>query len=169
MRRPRPRALPPRRAAPPARCAVSAALPAALLGGAATDRVGRKALVYAAGVVMLGCAVTSAFNTAFPLALATIFVFGIGYGAFLAVDYALVLDVLPSAATAAKDLAVWQAALVLPQLLATPVAGGLLDHFQRVGRATDPGSYLGYQVVFLLAASYFAAGTLLVAKIRKVK
>ena len=31
---------------------------------------------------------------------------------------------------AAKDLAVWHAALVLPQVLATPVGGLLLDSFQ---------------------------------------
>ena len=63
------------------------------------------------------CTLGAAFNTSYAAALAIVAVFGVGYGTFLAVDYAMVLDVLPSAATAAKDMAVWHAALVLPQLL----------------------------------------------------
>ena len=149
---------------------IAGALPAALAGGVLTDRLGRKRLVYVSGVVMMCCATIAAFNTSYPRALVNTGIFGIGFGTFLAVDYAMVLDVLPSAATAAKDMAVWHAALVLPQLLATPVAGGLLDYFRRVGMASTPQQpYLGYQVVFLLAASYFAVGTLLVRKIRKIK
>jgi hypothetical protein len=37
------------------------------------------------------------------------------------VDLALVLDVLPDEANRAKDMAVWHQALVLPQLIATPI------------------------------------------------
>lgn len=146
------------------------ALPAALVGGVATDKLGRKRLVYVAGLVMMCCSTVAAFNTSYPRALVNTAIFGVGFGTFLAVDFAMVLDVLPSAATAAKDMAVWHAALVLPQLLATPVAGGLLDYFRKVGMASQPPQpNLGYQVVFLLAASYFAAGTVLVRKIRRIR
>ena len=57
--------------------------------------------------------------TAWPLALCVAFFFGLGYGAFLAADFALVIDVLPSKEDTAKDMAVWHASLVLPQMLAT--------------------------------------------------
>eukprot|EP00304_Pavlova_gyrans_P011798 CAMPEP_0206039370 /NCGR_PEP_ID=MMETSP1466-20131121/4713_1 /ASSEMBLY_ACC=CAM_ASM_001126 /TAXON_ID=44452 /ORGANISM="Pavlova gyrans, Strain CCMP608" /LENGTH=80 /DNA_ID=CAMNT_0053414005 /DNA_START=29 /DNA_END=268 /DNA_ORIENTATION=- len=57
-------------------------------------------------------------------------VFGLGFGCYLAVDFAMVLDVLPDASDAAKDMAVWSIALTLPQMLATPVGGFLLDAFQ---------------------------------------
>ena len=79
---------------------------------------------------------------------------------------------LPSAADSAKDLAVWHASLVLPQLMATPIAGGLLDHFQRGAAAAPAGSFaahLGYSVVFWLATAYFVLATVLVRRIKKVR
>lgn len=36
----------------------------------------------------------------------------------------MVLDILPSDVDRAKDLAVWHQALVLPQLIATPIGEG---------------------------------------------
>ena len=120
---------------------------------------------------MAAANLVGAAATAWPLALTVAF-FGLGYGAFLAVDYALVLDVLPSAADSAKDLAVWHASLVLPQLMATPIAGGLLDHFQRGAAAAPAGSFaahLGYSVVFWLATAYFVLATGLVRRIKKVR
>lgn len=57
---------------------------------------------------------------------------GIGFGAFQSVDFALVMDVLPEEQEKAKDIAVWHQALVLPQALATPIGGLVLDLFERV-------------------------------------
>ena len=82
----------------------------------------------------------------------------------------MVLDVLPDPSDAAKDMAVWSIALTLPQMLATPIGGVLLDHFQAVGRQREPPTAaLGYQVVFTLAAGYLLASTVLVQRIRGVK
>ena len=47
-------------------------------------------------------------------------------------DFALVMDVLPEEREKAKDIAVWHQALVLPQALATPVGGLVLDLFERL-------------------------------------
>ena len=153
---------------------LAAALVAAGAGGRASDAMGgrRKAIVYGSGACMAAASLVGAAATAWPLALCVAFFFGLGYGAFLAVDYALVLDVLPSAADSAKDLAVWHASLVLPQLMATPIAGGLLDHFQRGAAAAPAGSFaahLGYSVVFWLATAYFVLATVLVRRIKKVR
>ena len=38
---------------------------------------------------------------------------GVGFGAYCAVDFALVMDVLPNDREKAKDLAVWHQVLVL--------------------------------------------------------
>ncbi|PVD39132.1 hypothetical protein C0Q70_01760 [Pomacea canaliculata] len=71
-------------------------------------------------------------HSAYYLAIATAFLTGIGFGAFQSVDFALVMDVLPEEQEKAKDIAVWHQALVLPQALATPIGGLVLDLFERV-------------------------------------
>ena len=42
------------------------------------------------------------------------------------------MDVLPEEKEKAKDIAVWHQALVLPQALATPIGGLVLDLFERL-------------------------------------
>ena len=59
-------------------------------------------------------------------------------------------------------------AMVLPQVIATPIAGFLLDKFQVVGKEQNIAN-LGYTVIFLLAVVYFALGTVFVKQIKKVK
>lgn len=86
-----------------------------------------------------------------------------------AVDFAMVLDVLPHPDDAAKDMAVWSVALTLPQMLATPIGGLLLDEVQRRATRSDPGSILGYQCVFSLAAFYLVLSTVLVSQIKGVR
>ena len=145
---------------------------AAGAAGAATDKMGgrRKPMVYGSSIVMAVSTICMLFSSSFLWVLAMSFCFGLGYGTFLAIDFALVMDVLPNPATAAKDLAVWHAALVLPQVMATPIGGALLDHFQAVGHSYAGAGrvVLGYQVVFVAAALYFVVAAVLVQKIRKV-
>lgn len=51
---------------------------------------------------------------------------GVGFGAFSAVDQALMADVLPSASSYAKDLGVVNIAATLPQVIAPAVAGAVI-------------------------------------------
>jgi hypothetical protein len=55
--------------------------------------------------------------------------------------------------------------MVLPQVIATPIAGFLLDNFQRVGRVQNIPN-LGYTVIFLVAVVYFFLGTVFVRQIK---
>jgi MFS family permease len=100
---------------------------ASLVGGPWSDRTGRrKVFVVTAAAVfsvaMLVLAATSAL-AGFYLALA---VSGVGLGLYVAVDLALVVDVLPDPATAAKDLGVFNIAGALPYSLAPALAPGIL-------------------------------------------
>jgi hypothetical protein len=74
-------------------------------------------------------------------------------------------DVLPDADEFAKDMGVWSVAFVLPQVLAAPIAGNLLDYFEKVG----PDVHLGYTIVFCLAVLYFIGGTYFIKFIEAVK
>jgi len=95
-------------------------------------------------------------------------IFGLGYGAYQAVDWALASDVLPSQDDYAKDMGVWHVAMTFPQVIATPIAGFMLDKFQVIG-AQHNAPTLGYTAIFSLATLYFIFGTVLVRKIKKVR
>ena len=125
-----------------------------------------------------GCDISSAlqaivpiafiFFAPFPVVVFLGIIFGLGYGAYQAVDWALAIDVLPSAEDYAKDMGVWHVASTFPQVIATPIAGFMLDNFQAIGRAQGR-PHLGYTVIFISAVIYFVLGTVLVRRIRKVR
>jgi len=140
-----------------------AAGPSSMLAGWISDRRGgwRKAPVVFATVLMALCALIAAFwARTLPKMCCVMFVFGLGYGVFLAVDFAMVMDVLPSAVDVSRDMAIWHNAMVLPQLLATPVGGAIRDMFH---------GETGYVALFVVSALYFALSAAFVMRIRGVK
>jgi MFS family permease len=132
----------------------------ALAAGWASDRVGRKGIVSAAGVFLALTSIGLLFQPPFTVLLGIGILFGIGYGAYTSVDWALAIDVLPSSYSAAKDLGIWAIANTLPQVLAPVVAGPLLDAFNR----RTPN--LGYTVIFSMAIVYVMLGSVFVWKIK---
>jgi MFS family permease len=97
------------------------ATPSALAAGWLSDRAGRRGIVSAAGVLMALAMLLFLVAPSYSLLLILSVVFGLGFGAFTSVDWALAIDVLPSKDAAAKDLGIWGIAATLPQVLAPPV------------------------------------------------
>ena len=96
---------------------------ASLAGGRLSDRTGRrKVFVLAASVVyglaMFVIALASGFN-GFLVGMA---IAGLGFGLYMAVDLALVADVLPDKDNVAKDLGVFNMAGALPFVIAPAIA-----------------------------------------------
>lgn len=144
------------------------AMLSSLAAGVLSDRFGRKAMVYISSALQAIVPIVFIFYGSFNLAMLMGIVFGLGYGAYNAVDWALASDVLPSEENYAKDMGVWHIALTFPQVIATPIAGFLLDSFQAIGASSGQPT-LGYTVIFTLAAVYFIMGTVLVRRVRKVR
>ena len=100
---------------------------ASLIAGRLSDRTGRRKIFVLGASMVFGLAL-------FVLALATDFnafvigmaITGLGFGAYLAVDLALVADVLPDKASAAKDLGVLNIAGALPFSVAPAIAPAIL-------------------------------------------
>ncbi|MFZ8813596.1 MAG: MFS transporter [Thermus aquaticus] len=135
---------------------------ASVPAGRASDRVGRKPLIYLSGA---GLGLLMPFILLFPrydLLLFLALFFGLFYGVYLAVDWALVADVLKDPEAHATDMGLWQTSIVVPQVLAGAF-GRPLDLLN----AASPG--LGYTVLFLLAGLFFLLGAFLVAGIRRAR
>ena len=141
------------------------AVPCAIAGGLVSDRFGRKRFVYASGVLFaLVLLVFQAGQLPTAVVIGLGVVYGLGYGCWGAVDWALGLDTLPDREhAAAKDLGLYHVADSLPRVAVPPVAGVLVDVLNRVSPV------LGYRAIFLLAVLFYIAGAVFVSRIRSVR
>jgi MFS family permease len=97
------------------------------LAGRLSDRVGRrKPFVVAAALVYAAALVVVASLSSVEGYLVAMAVGGVGFGMYMAVDLALVVDVLTDPRTAARDLGVLNIAGAMPFALAPALAPGLL-------------------------------------------
>lgn len=145
-----------------------------LIGGSISDRVGRKRVVYVANSIIAVASVALLFARTFNEALWIGLIYGLGYGAYYSVDWALGCDVLPNKADAAKDMGVWHISMTLPQSLAAPLAGALLGLFSRSATGSSAGTEVhyalgGYMVIFSLAALFLILAAVLVRNVRGVR
>ena len=136
----------------------------ALVAGWLSDRFGRKRMVYIAGGLMAVVGLIFIITHTLTIVLAAGALFGIGYGAYTSVDWALVADVLPSHQDFARDMGVWNISLSLPQVIAPVIGGPLIDAFTRSHQPI-----LGFQLLFAMAVAYCLIGTVTVRYIRGVK
>ncbi len=132
---------------------------ASLLGGRLSDWTGRRkvfvvtaAAIY--GVALFAIAAASSFN-GFLVGMA---IGGLGFGLYMAVDLALVVDVLPDPDSAAKDLGVLNIAGALPSAIAPAVAPVIL--------ALGGGSYGVLYAVAGVCAFAAAAAIIPVQRVR---
>jgi len=132
---------------------------ASLLGGWLSDRTGRrKAFVGAASLVFGLAMFVIAIVSSFPGFVVGMAVGGLGFGLYTAVDLALVADVLPDPASAAKDLGVMNIAGALPSSVAPAVAPAIL--------AVGGGSYGVLYAVAGACAMLGAGAVMLVKRVR---
>jgi MFS family permease len=96
---------------------------ASLLGGALSDRTGRRKVFVGTASLVFGVAMfVVAVAGSFSGFLVGMTIGGLGFGLYGAVDLALVADVLPDSVNAAKDLGVMNIAGALPSAIAPAVA-----------------------------------------------
>src|SRR2546423_4278023 len=111
-----------------------AAIPFGLTGGLISDRLGRKIFVYLSGAAqgLVALIFVVFYPTQIPFVLALGAVYGLGYGLYFAVDWALACDTLPDRSKSAKDMGLFHVAMTLPQTIAPAIGGLLLDYFNRI-------------------------------------
>jgi len=144
-----------------------------IYGGVISDRIGRKKVVYLANSVIALMVLGFIFCKNLEQVFAVGLLFGLGYGAYTSVDWALGTDVLPSKADAGKEMAVWHIAMTLPQTLASSVGGLLLAAFgmvevQEKGELVSHYNLGGYAALFVLSAACFALGAYFLKNVKGV-
>jgi MFS family permease len=115
----------------------------------------RKMIVTVSGILMGLAALLLTFVENWDASLLAAVLFGMGFGAYLAVDQALITQVLPAAADRAKDLGIINIAIVGPAAIGAAIAGPLVI----LG---------GYPTLFGGTAVVAALGSTLVWRIKSV-
>jgi len=118
-----------------------------IVGGVISDRSGRrKMLVTVSGLLMAAAALLLALFQTWNASLGAAVLFGMGYGAYIAVDQALITQVLPQARDRAKDLGIINIAIVCPGAIGALIAAPL------VALAGYPALFGATAVVAILAS-----------------
>jgi MFS family permease len=132
---------------------------ASLVGGRLSDWTGRRkvfvltaSIVY--GMAMFVVAIATDFN-GYVIGMA---ISGLGFGMYMAVDLALVADVLPDKNNAAKDLGVFNIAGALPSAIAPAIAPAIL--------VLGNGSY---SVLYAVAGVCAIVGAFAILPVKRVR
>ncbi len=129
----------------------------AVVAGRLSDRSGRRRIfVIWSGVEMAVAALLLAVWPTWTVALVAALLLGAGYGIYLAVDAALITQVLPAAVDRAKDLGVINIANAAPQVLGPAISAPIVIHLG------------GYPTLYAVTAVVTLLGSAFVVKIRSV-
>jgi MFS family permease len=128
-----------------------------VVAGRHSDRTGRRRIfVIWAGIVMAAAALLLAAYPTWQMAIVAAAVLGAGYGVYVAVDAALITQVLPEATDRAKDLGVINIANSAPQVLGPALSAPIVTYLG------------GYPVLYVVTAVVTLLGSVFVLKIRSV-
>ncbi len=131
-----------------------------VVAGVLSDKIGRKKVASFSALFMATMAFALLFRPSFQVILVMGVIFGLGYGGFTSVHWALVTDCLPDAEGSAKDLGLWTVSATLPQVLGPKIGGYLLAVYHETNLA------YGYSLLYVLVIAYLVIGSLLVFKIK---
>ena len=139
-------------------------VPASIYAVRLSARIGLVRIVSVASWIMAvsgACYVLATVSPSLWMIVPVVLVFGVSYGAFQAVDWALALKVLPSADDAGKDMGIWHISMVAPQIIGPVVTGWIISALTIAVSAS-----FAYMFAFATAAVWFALGAWVVAHVR---
>ena len=135
-----------------------AGIAATMAAGVLSDRLGRRRIFVAVAALLQAAAgfLLAAFPSLEVMLIASALMGG-GFGAYMAVDQALITQVLPDAESRAKDLGIMNIGSVVPPALAPLIASLFIT------------SGHGYPILFAVVGVTATVGALLVYRIRSVR
>jgi MFS family permease len=117
-----------------------------------SDRYGRKALIYAACALGAAGVAVVVVAPSIPVAVGALVFVGIGAGAFLAVDWALMTDIIPKA-TSGRFMGISNVGTAMAGPVVLLVAGPILDWVYTFDPAASPRAAYAVSVVFFILAA----------------
>jgi len=132
-------------------CTAISTIPAARIA----DRYGRKRVIYVACLIAAVGMTICALAPSIPVFIGGAILMGIGTGSFLAVDWALMTEIIPKASSG-RFMGISNVATATNGVVSAFIGGVLVDALVRAGSPT-----LGPRVAFLLAPIWFLIGALL--------
>lgn len=135
-------------------------IPSALLGGSLADRIGRRRLLVAAGLVAALGALLLLFAAGMPLVIAAGCLIGLGTGTFMASNWALGTELVPPQ-NAGRYLGISNLAGAGAGIVGAGIGGPMADMINQA----QPG--LGYIVIFAIYGGLFLLSVLTLLKIRR--
>lgn len=132
--------------------------------GKLADRISKKAIVYFTCALLSASAIAFVFNASMVWAFVIAGGFGLAWGAFMAVDWALASNLVPRTEEG-KYMAVWHLAFTVPQVVA-PWLGPVADW----ANATWPASGgIGWRIAFAFMPLYLGIGAWSIRHVRERK
>ena len=132
-------------------CTAVSTIPAARIA----DRYGRKRVIYVACLIAAIGMTVCAVAPSIPVFIGGAVLMGIGLGSFLAVDWALMTDIIPKESSG-RYMGISNVATATNGVISMFIGGVLIDAFVRAGAPE-----LGPRAALLLAPVWFALGAIL--------
>lgn len=138
--------------------ALGGAIVSSIVAGIVSDRFDRRYVVALAGLPMTLAGIGFALYPTPGALVGYAALFGLGFGAVFSVGWALALDSIPEMGDLGRDLGIWSTLSGLPAIGAPALGAFVIAH----------GATLrdGYRTLFVIASMAFAAGSLVVLKVR---
>ena len=130
-----------------------------VIGGILADKIGRKQLLAAAGILAVLGTIILVFSRTIPTVMVSGLFLGLGTGTFMASNWALGTDLVPQQ-DAGRYLGISNLAGAGAGIIGSSIGGPLADYFN----AIQPG--LGYPVIFALYGGLFLLSVLLLPRIK---
>ena len=140
-------------------CTAVSTIPAARIA----DRYGRKRVIYVACLIAAIGMTVCAVAPSIPVFIGGAVLMGIGLGSFLAVDWALMTDIIPKESSG-RYMGISNVATATNGVISMFIGGVLIDAFVRVGAPE-----LGPRAALLLAPVWFALGALLLRPVVELR
>ena len=134
-------------------------IPSALGGGALADRIGRRKLISASGLVAAFGMLVLLFANGMPLVIVAGCLIGLAAGTFMATNWAMGTDLVP-AKDAGKYLGISNLAGAGAGIVGAGIGGPMADYFNLL----QPG--LGYTVIFAIYGVLFLLSILALTRVK---